>query len=400
MAPRVTGKFLFPLVVKYNKIAIDWGIKSFAIGEGAMCVLFARERGGYASDPRSCPPKQAHAFSLCVIAASLAVAPSVAQAEDAWSVDQVDMNTVVVSGKAPGIEDIAATADHPGIFLFPNQDSIVLRGSPAMTDNRERTLSKSDEPTGMIVGGSAKAQPGQFASQVALIDTSYSNPYLGQFCGGVILDSNWVLTAAHCVYQANARDSVIPVASFNVVAGVVTLDGAAAQLPVKRVVIHESWKRGDRKIPLDNDVALLEMATPIAWTDYVRPAQLVQLDADAQLLSNGAAVRVSGWGRTEPDDASSHSRDLLWADINVIANEECATAPLYGGALTGNMFCAAQAGGACAGDSGGGVISRETNPVTTVGIVSWAGGACTGPDTPGVFVRLSKYADWIKDNTR
>ena len=47
--------------------------------------------------------------------------------------------------------------------------------------------------TGRVVGGS-DALPGEFCWQVALINSL--NQYL---CGGALIGTQWVLTAAHCV---------------------------------------------------------------------------------------------------------------------------------------------------------------------------------------------------------
>jgi len=49
-----------------------------------------------------------------------------------------------------------------------------------------------------ILGG-REAQPGAYPWQVALIDPLQPNTYTGQFCGGSLIDEEWVLTAAHCV---------------------------------------------------------------------------------------------------------------------------------------------------------------------------------------------------------
>lgn len=49
-------------------------------------------------------------------------------------------------------------------------------------------------PESRIIGGNL-ASAGQFPYQVAL---SISNSAGSWFCGGSIIDANWILTAAHC----------------------------------------------------------------------------------------------------------------------------------------------------------------------------------------------------------
>lgn len=48
-----------------------------------------------------------------------------------------------------------------------------------------------------IVGGT-NANAGDAPWQVALTSGTGSNIFQAQFCGGTLINSNWVLTAAHC----------------------------------------------------------------------------------------------------------------------------------------------------------------------------------------------------------
>lgn len=53
-------------------------------------------------------------------------------------------------------------------------------------------------PSARIVGG-FYANPGQFPYQVALLRARQIS------CGGSLIASNWVLTAAHCVHNSDNR---------------------------------------------------------------------------------------------------------------------------------------------------------------------------------------------------
>ena len=48
-----------------------------------------------------------------------------------------------------------------------------------------------------IVGGT-NANAGDAPWQVALTSGTGSNIFRAQFCGGTLINSDWVLTAAHC----------------------------------------------------------------------------------------------------------------------------------------------------------------------------------------------------------
>ena len=58
--------------------------------------------------------------------------------------------------------------------------------------------SDDDLPT-KVVGGS-DASLNDVPWQVALSLGSGSDIYSSQFCGGTLINSDWILTAAHCTY--------------------------------------------------------------------------------------------------------------------------------------------------------------------------------------------------------
>ena len=55
---------------------------------------------------------------------------------------------------------------------------------------------QADQPE--IVGGT-EAVPGAWPWQAALVFSSASNDYYGQYCGGTLIDPEWVLTAENMV---------------------------------------------------------------------------------------------------------------------------------------------------------------------------------------------------------
>jgi hypothetical protein len=81
-----------------------------------------------------------------------------------------------------------------------------------------------------------------------------------------------------------------------------------------------------------------------------------------------------------------------------VSNDYC---NLIYGVVTDNMICAGifQGGkGPCFGDSGGPMVSYDEDAGLwrQLGIISFGSG-CAGPHAPGVYMRVSRFADWIEE---
>jgi len=104
-----------------------------------------------------------------------------------------------------------------------------------------------------IVGGES-ATTGSWGWAVSIL---IANSYL---CGGSIISSSWVITAAHCVLNFTASQVVIYAGSSQRFAG--TQTKVASQ-----IIIHSSYSTTTYL----HDIALLKLATPLTMSDpYVR----------------------------------------------------------------------------------------------------------------------------------
>ncbi len=242
-----------------------------------------------------------------------------------------------------------------------------------------------------IVGG-VEATPGEWPWQVALVLAGYSDLYQGQQCGGTLVATRWVVTAAHCMFETGSDMYV----DYDAVAGVHNLenpDPGYQQIHVDKIVIHPNYDPNSD----DYDIALLRLASPVtlggSGATAVALAPLVP--ANVGDLAGVMAV-VTGWGDTS--GSGSYSPVLMKVGVPIITNAACDSVPDYNGGISDNMLCAGgeAAGGkdSCQGDSGGPLVAPINGAWQLAGIVSWGSG-CGDPGVPGVYTRVSRFTNWI-----
>ncbi|KAK4884908.1 hypothetical protein RN001_001179 [Aquatica leii] len=239
-------------------------------------------------------------------------------------------------------------------------------------------LIQNGQPEPRIVGGSEVLDRSLFPFQVSL---RYNSKH---FCGGVILNIDSVLTAAHCAYFLN--EERINIAHLLVVVGDLQLSHATAHTrmySVKSMRIHQNYSLNT----LRNDIALIKIHGLFEWNDYVSPINL----ATKKPITRTTCV-ISGWG-TQHQDRAEITDMLYYANISIIDDSYCKNyiktyVPYHEG-----MFCAGQIIGgvdSCKGDSGGPLICN--NELT--GLISWGIG-CAAPKHPGVYMDIAYYHSWI-----
>merc|ERR1712106_719560 len=235
-----------------------------------------------------------------------------------------------------------------------------------------------------IVGGHEAAE-NEWPWQVALlIDDAW-------FRGGSIISENYVLTAAHCVDGASY---------FDVMAGAHNVRDASEPHRVEVTSFngwtHPQWNTQD----LSNDLALIELPSPMEFNDYISPSCMTMAGDTAV---EGDLVTVTGWGK--PSDSAGGISPVLRmvSDLPVITNSDCND--VYGIVGSG-VVCIDTTGGkgSCNGDSGGPLVTKAGmtkagQAWNQVGIVSF--GSSSGCETglPAGFTRVEYYLDWIKSET-
>ncbi|MEX1363088.1 MAG: trypsin-like serine protease [Nannocystaceae bacterium] len=209
------------------------------------------------------------------------------------------------------------------------------------------------------------------------------------WCGGSIVNRDWVLTAAHCVTDEDA--SLEDLGDLWIKAGVTDRTAAGQVRHVSEVHVAPGW---DGIAWHGADAALLRLDEPLDFSDAgVHCITLANAEDDEAYAGPGEPAVTSGWGSLSEDGGST---DILQSvTLSLVSFED---AQEYYGSLTDDHIATATEGfDSCYGDSGGPLTVDADGQTLQVGIVSWGQGCASG--APGMYARVSSFVDWIAEVT-
>uniref|UniRef100_A0A8C0DKT8 Kallikrein related peptidase 5 n=1 Tax=Balaenoptera musculus TaxID=9771 RepID=A0A8C0DKT8_BALMU len=219
------------------------------------------------------------------------------------------------------------------------------------------------------------------------------------YCGAVLGDSPWLLTAARCrkvfrIHLGHHCLSRICESGQQLFQGIKSIPHPGCSHPG-----HSS------------DLTLIKLNKRIRETLHVRPISI-----SSHCPSAGTSCLVSGGKQPAVPRVTTFPRVLQCLNITVLSDDRCKTA--YPNQIGDTMLCAGDQAGrdSCKvrletspfiqqihtetshvtrnlGDSGGPVVCSGS----LQGLVSWGDLPCTQPNRPGVYTNLRRFSKWTQD---
>ncbi|XP_066247173.1 phenoloxidase-activating factor 2-like [Euwallacea similis] len=212
-------------------------------------------------------------------------------------------------------------------------------------------------------------------------------------CGASLIHPKVALTAAHCVSSPG---------KYTVRAGEWNWEHTYEPLPhqdreIQAMIIHPKFDPST----LSNDIALLVLDDPFYLINNVGIICL----PPRNLQINTRLCTTSGWGKNS-FRKGTYQPLLRKLDLPIVPRDYCvntlrkvALGPYY--TLHESFLCA---GGenhkdTCKGDGGSPLMCpvEGQNRLEQVGIVSWGIKCGTTENTPGVYVNVALFSDWIDE---
>jgi secreted trypsin-like serine protease len=209
-------------------------------------------------------------------------------------------------------------------------------------------------------------------------------------CGGSLVASDMVLTAAHCIDDDKPITSITAKVNYT---QSIDFTGQPTGYEHSRTVIRRIFYPYYNWLKNEGDLGLLLLDSPIT---EVKPVNMNDLWNSPYV---GQPLTVVGHG-TMAFGVKDRPDYLMEVSVPTISYQDCNDGNSYNGKIIDRAMICAGAGGkdSCSGDSGGPLVILGTNSSEDiqVGIVSF-GRQCGLANYPGIYTRISTYLDWVQE---
>ena len=212
-------------------------------------------------------------------------------------------------------------------------------------------------------------------------------------CGGSLISERFVLSTAQCAF-INDLGKAKFVKIGNAVRGLPNSDTYTYEITHR--IKHPMYTK---KSLFYNDIALFKLDRDVEFNDFVRPICLPIRD------NNLDKAVFSGWGTLGfGQDLSSKMKKIT---MEIFTQEECQNVyhndtNLLNGIDYKIMVCfgshTTEGIDSCRGDAGSPiqVLNPDNCMYTIIGVASYGIAKCGSIGSPGIYVRVYPYMDWIK----
>ncbi|XP_050975397.1 granzyme B-like [Labeo rohita] len=224
----------------------------------------------------------------------------------------------------------------------------------------------------------------------------HSRPYMASIqykkahkCGGMLIREDYVLTAAHCL---NPND--YPDQDAEVVLGahyINKVEKTQQRIPVMKFIRHPLFEQSNKQ-DYSYDIMLLKLTEKAKQNEYVN---VMPLPKKNEKIPADVTCSIAGWGLKTPK--GNQASDVLQeVRLKLQENSECEK--LWQQHFNSErMICSVSDGkhAFCLGDSGSPLICNTKSQ----GIASYTvRDDCTNTVYPQVYVNISSFLPWIKEN--
>ncbi|XP_037816424.1 spaetzle-processing enzyme-like [Lucilia sericata] len=281
----------------------------------------------------------------------------------------------------------------------------------------KRSDLKSDtdslNPTGVeilqntsLICGSSLGKRISFANETTLMEFPWTalllyNTKIRYHCGGSLITTKYVLTAAHCVAQEFYELTGVRLGEHDVTEdpdcapdlGGDDICATTVDVTVVKIIVHHAYSH----LSFKNDIALLMLDK-----EYLsRSFYPICIPSPDMTFNDGRAL-VAGWGATEK---TIHSAVLLKAEVPILDISKCSEIYRYSVFNDSTEICGSGVNeiDVCKGDSGGAIFYRKSSgkkdKYHMLGIISLGVRRCGDSRfLPAVFTKLKGFYKWIENN--